>query len=97
MKEGSRFTEYVDILVGRDDLKRIHEKLEGRGYVPPFPGSKNLRDAQTGVRIEFLVTGAFPGDGKPKPVAFPEPSGGKRNRLIRWRSCSGKLPASWPR
>lgn len=69
-----RFTEHVDILVSRDDLKRIHEKLEGRGYVPPFPGSKNLRDAQTGVRIEFLVTGAFPGDGKPKPVAFPEPS-----------------------
>jgi hypothetical protein len=23
---------------------------------------------------EFLVTGEFPGDGKPKPVAFPDPS-----------------------
>ena len=27
-----------------------------------------------GVRIEFLVTGGFPGDGKPKPVAFPDPA-----------------------
>jgi hypothetical protein len=33
-----------------------------------------LRDAEHGVRIEFLVTGQFPGDGKPKPVAFPNPA-----------------------
>jgi hypothetical protein len=25
------------------------------------------------VKIEFLLAGDFPGDGKPKPVAFPEP------------------------
>src|SRR4051794_9744227 len=30
-----RFTEDVDILVTRDGLKLIHEKLEGLGYVPP--------------------------------------------------------------
>jgi hypothetical protein len=69
-----RFTEDVDILVNRDGLRIIHEQLEGRGYVAPFAGSKNLRDADSGVRIEFLVTGDYPGDGKPKPVAFPEPS-----------------------
>lgn len=69
-----RFTEDVDILVDRESLKRIHDELEGRGYLPPFAGSKNLRDADTGVRIEFLVTGEFPGDGKPKPIAFPDPA-----------------------
>lgn len=69
-----RFTEGVDILVNRDGLKLLHEKLEGLGYDPPFEGSKNLRDAETGVRIEFLVTGDYPGDGKPKPVAFPDPA-----------------------
>lgn len=68
-----RFTEDVDILVTREALQTIHERLEGRGYVPPFTGSKNLRDTEFGVRIEFLVAGGFPGDGKPKPVAFPEP------------------------
>lgn len=26
------------------------------------------------MRIEFLVSGQFPGDGKPKPVAFPDPT-----------------------
>jgi hypothetical protein len=68
-----RFTEDVDVLVTADGLKRIHESLEGLGYLPPFRGSKNLRDTENGVRIEFLVTGGFPGDGKPKPVSFPDP------------------------
>ena len=69
-----RFTEDVDVLVNRDGLKLIHERLEGLGYTPLFAGSKNLRDSQNGVRIEFLITGDYPGDGKPKPVTFPEPS-----------------------
>jgi hypothetical protein len=68
-----RFTEDVDILVSRDGLETIHAQLEGLGYIPPFKGSKNLRDTEQGVRIEFLVAGEFPGDGKPKPVCFPEP------------------------
>lgn len=69
-----RFTEDVDLLVTREGLKRIHETLEGLGYRPPFDGSKHLRDTEHGVKIEFLVTGQYPGDGKPKPVAFPTPS-----------------------
>jgi hypothetical protein len=68
-----RFTEDVDILVTPQGLAEAHQKLEGAGYVPPFPGSKQLRDTDTGVRIEFLVTGSYPGDGKPKPVSFPNP------------------------
>lgn len=69
-----RFTEDIDLLVTRDGLQRIHAELEGRGYLPPFTGSKNLRDAELGVRIEFLVAGEYPGDGKPKAVAFPDPA-----------------------
>lgn len=68
-----RTTEDVDILVTQPDLERIHAELSGRGYLPPFEGSKQLRDTQTGVRIEFLVAGQYPGDGKPKPVVFPDP------------------------
>ena len=62
----------------RDDvavvLDHVEEALGGLGYQPPFANSKNLRDTRTGVRIEFLVTGQYPGDGKPKPVSFPDPS-----------------------
>ena len=69
-----RFTDDVDLLVTADSLKLIHDRLEGLGYVPPFTGSKQLRDAENGVRIEFLITGGFPGDGKPKPIAYPDPA-----------------------
>lgn len=69
-----RFTEDVDILVTKDGLRKIHEKLSGLGYLPPFNRSKNLRDVELGVRIEFLIAGEHPGDGKPKPVAFPDPA-----------------------
>lgn len=69
-----RFTEDVDILVTAESLKQIHQQLEGLGYLPPFTNSKHLRDTETGVKIEFLVTGGFPGDGKPKPIAFPDPT-----------------------
>ncbi|HVU88323.1 MAG TPA: hypothetical protein VHD36_13465 [Pirellulales bacterium] len=68
-----RFTEDVDILVTREGLKAIHTALDGRGYVRPFEKSKNLRDAESGVKIEFLLAGDYPGDGKPKDVRFPDP------------------------
>ena len=64
----------VDILVTAEGLAAVHRELEGLGYVPPFAGSKHLKDTATGVRIEFLVAGQYPGDGKPKPVAFPDPA-----------------------
>jgi hypothetical protein len=69
-----RATVDVDILVTEDGLASVHKALEGLGYVPPFTGSKNLRDVASSVRIEFLVAGQYPGDGKPKPVAFPDPA-----------------------
>ncbi len=69
-----RFTDDVDILVTREGLRKVHEKLVGRGYLPPFTGSKHLRDTNTGVKVEFLTTGDYPGDGKPKPVVFPDPA-----------------------
>jgi hypothetical protein len=68
-----RTTVDVDVLVSADLLPRVHAELEGRGYPRPFAGSKDLRDTETGVRVEFLLAGQFPGDGQPKPVAFPDP------------------------
>ena len=68
-----RFTEDVDLLVTQQGLDEIHRRLPGHGYVPPFEGFSNLPATETGVRIKFLVTGAYPGDGKPKPVSFPAP------------------------
>jgi hypothetical protein len=69
-----RATVDVDVLVTDEGLKAVHERLSGLGYLPAFPNSRQLRDTEHGVRIEFLITGDFPGDGKPKPVAFPDPA-----------------------
>lgn len=68
-----RFTEDVDILVTREGLTKIHESLSDLGYLPTIAQGKNLRDVNTGVRIDFLLAGDFPGDGKPKPISFPNP------------------------
>jgi len=70
-----RTTIDVDVLVAPEHLARIHAALAGAGYLPPCAGSKDLRDTETGVRVEFLLAGRFPGDGLPKPIAFPDPAG----------------------
>ena len=69
-----RVTVDVDVLISRDGLAKLKQHWLGRGYVENFPGSKGLRDTEHGVKIDFLIAGDFPGDGKPKPVAFPDPS-----------------------
>jgi hypothetical protein len=70
-----RQTVDVDILLTKEGLGRFRERFVGRGYVPAFPGARRVfRDAETGVRIDLLMAGDYPGDGKPKPVAFPDPS-----------------------
>jgi hypothetical protein len=70
-----RATTDVDILLTREGLAAFHERCVGRGYVPAFPGAmKTFKDAATGIRVEVLTTGEFPGDGRPKAVAFPDPA-----------------------
>jgi len=70
-----RETVDVDVLLSRESLDRFRERLVGRGYVPAFAGAlKSFKDAETGVRIDVIAAGDFPGDGQPKDVAFPSPA-----------------------
>lgn len=70
-----RSTQDVHFLIGsQQDLNTIHAALVGHGYARKSPESRHLRDEVTRVRVEFLVAGEYPGDGKPKPVQFPPPS-----------------------
>jgi hypothetical protein len=69
-----RLTVDVDILISAEGLERFKERWLGRGYVEKFKGSKGVKDAETGVNIDFLIAGDYPGDGRPKPVRFPDPS-----------------------
>ncbi len=69
----SRLTVDVDVLIRREGLDRFKAEWLGRGYVEVRTGGKAVRDTINTVKIDFLLTGDFPGDGKPKPVAFPDP------------------------
>lgn len=69
-----RVTVDVDLLLTREGLEAFKAKHLGLGYVQKFPGSKGLRDTQNGVSIDIVLTGEYPGDGQPKPVAFPDPA-----------------------
>lgn len=70
-----RLTEDIDLVFTTEGLDRFHEELIGLGYAPAFPGArKRLRSTKDGVRIDVIAAGDYPGDGKPKPVSFPNPS-----------------------
>jgi hypothetical protein len=43
--------------------------------VAAFPGArKAFVDTESRVPIEIITAGEYPGDGKPKPVVFPDPA-----------------------
>lgn len=70
----ARLTEDIDLVLTPAGLDRFGQRLVGRGYRPAFHGArKTFRDTDTGVRIEILTSGEYPGDGLPKAVAFPDP------------------------
>jgi hypothetical protein len=68
-----RTTADVDVLVRREDLVRFKDRWIGHGWLDLFEGSKGFRDTLNGVKVDVLIVGDYPGDGRPKPVSFPEP------------------------
>jgi hypothetical protein len=69
-----RVTTDVGVLLTPAGLDALKRRVLGRGYLEKFPGSKGLRDTENGVNIDVLLAGEYPGDGKPKPVRFPDPA-----------------------
>ena len=70
-----RFTEDIDLLLTREGLERFQTELVGLGYRLAFEGAtKKFRTTQENVSVEIITSGEFPGDGKPKPVVFPNPN-----------------------
>jgi len=87
-----RFTEDIDILMTPETLQVFRERLIGRGYLPAFSGAtKAYRDTRSGVRIEIITTGEYPGDGKPKSVVFPAPTEVRLQREGVWLITLDKL------
>jgi hypothetical protein len=68
-----RVTVDVDLVMRDEDLQTFKERWLGRGYSERVPGTGKLFDTEHGVQVDVLSTGRFPGDDKPKPIAFPDP------------------------
>jgi hypothetical protein len=76
----------------------LHPPAYGCALARSFPGSEGARDTEHDVRIDVLLAGDYPGDGLPKPVAFPDPSVAQRlggiavlpvERLVELKLASG--------
>jgi hypothetical protein len=70
----SRTTDDVDVLLTAEGFDQFR-----RCYVPNTYGklpkrSKRFVDPSNGVTFDILVTGLFPGTGKPGPIAYPDPA-----------------------
>lgn len=68
-----RVTVDVDLVMRDEDLDAFKRAHLGKGYSERVAGTGKLLDTLHNVNIDVLSTGRFPGDGKPKPIAFPDP------------------------
>ncbi|MGH7294825.1 MAG: hypothetical protein ACRELB_07830 [Polyangiaceae bacterium] len=55
-----RVTTDVDVLLTREGLERFKSLHLGRGWVERFPGSKGMRDTESGVTIDVRIAGDCP-------------------------------------
>ncbi|MBI5478851.1 MAG: hypothetical protein HY906_08350 [Deltaproteobacteria bacterium] len=69
-----RVTVDVDLVMREEDLQEFKRRHLGAGYSERVPGTGKLLDTELGVNVDVLSTGRFPGDDKPKPIAFPDPA-----------------------
>ncbi len=70
-----RFTEDINLLLTEEGLEKFKEELVEKGYRSAFEGAtKKFRTTAENVTVEIITSGEFPGDGKPKPVVFGDPS-----------------------
>lgn len=68
-----RTTKDVDVLVTQQGLARFRQEFVGSAYEPVEGRPRRFEERQSGIKIDFLITGRYPGLGKPGPIAFPDP------------------------
>ena len=68
-----RATNDVGILLSAEGFDEFQRALVPRHYEQQSGRRRRFVDRRNGVTVDILVTGLFPGEGKPGPIAFPEP------------------------
>jgi hypothetical protein len=68
-----RTTNDVDLLLTLEGFVEFQRRFVPKNYLPFAGRGRRFIDRVNEVTIDILVTGAFPGTGRPGPVAFPDP------------------------
>ncbi|HKI34191.1 MAG TPA: hypothetical protein VKA46_20225 [Gemmataceae bacterium] len=68
-----RTTDDVDVLLTPEGLERFRNEVLPKFYKPVEGRSRRFEERKSGVLLDCLVTGHYPGSGKPGPFAFPDP------------------------
>jgi hypothetical protein len=69
-----RTTDDLDILLTPEGFTEFRQRFIGRTFdtIPGRP--RRFIDRDNAVTLDILVTGRFPGSGKPGPIAYPDPT-----------------------
>jgi len=69
-----RTTDDVDLLLNREGFAEFRGRFVGKDFDPVPNRPRRFVDRENGVTVDILVTGLYPGTGKPGPVSYPDPS-----------------------
>jgi len=68
-----RTTKDVDVLLTQEGLDRFRREFVGKTYDQVEGRQRRFRERQSGVTVDILVTGHYPGRGPKGPFPFPHP------------------------
>lgn len=71
--EHRRATNDVDVLLSKEGFDEFRKRVVGKNYEPVPRRGRRFVDRVNRVKLDVLVTGYFPGTGKPGPIAYPDP------------------------
>jgi hypothetical protein len=69
-----RATTDVDVLLTPEGFADFQKRFVPKNYDRIKERRKRFVDRVNGITVDILVTGLFPGSGKPGPIAYPDPS-----------------------
>ncbi len=72
--DAERTTKDVEVLLTEEGLNQFREKFVGKTYEATEGRPRRFREKQSGVTVDVLLTGRYPGFRGAGPFPFPHPS-----------------------
>jgi hypothetical protein len=69
-----RTTKDVNVLLTREGFELFRRTHVGKNYTQAGARPKRFIDRANNVTLDVLVTGLYPGTGKPGPIKYPDPA-----------------------